>query len=465
MTYEFNPHQHVKIWLSKDRDVFLNQENQLRLVKMRAMNPNDVIHLVYAEELLSSVALAALNRFCEQHHIDPVSIEKRIVPHCLDEDELQLIALYQQEIRAIHGEGGSLAAASDILRWLKPVYSLGVYSDLDVIPNTKGLDLTVRVEAPMLCSIGSVVFPIAGLPRPIDVESITLNNDMIAVVGDDELTRQKVKAIQKQICRAYQDLCIYEAREERFARDLTDLVRPQVGYPLGLLCAAQTLLSDPSAAISGQLALMSATLPNYSPIELRRELIKDRSTTNDAYCLSKVAKVRLMYPPGHMTDALAKQMFVDILRQQIPGTMTDDERLNQARDTEYQVSLVATVVNTTGPSAVMLGLFDHVLLTHEELNEKVSPYAFDTYPELKAAFISDNSLGSLHLDSATAIVKMTGEIGSRGDQSWTEKGASAIVEREDKMIHAARDIQRAYKSYQARTSDDTTPDDQRSLKK
>ena len=43
MPYELNPHRHVKIWLSKKPDIFLNQENQLRLVRIRAQNPDDVI--------------------------------------------------------------------------------------------------------------------------------------------------------------------------------------------------------------------------------------------------------------------------------------------------------------------------------------------------------------------------------------------------------------------------------------
>ncbi len=32
MSYTFNPHHHVKIWLSKKPDSFLNFENQKRLI-------------------------------------------------------------------------------------------------------------------------------------------------------------------------------------------------------------------------------------------------------------------------------------------------------------------------------------------------------------------------------------------------------------------------------------------------
>jgi glucosyltransferase Lgt1/2/3 len=39
--YRYNPHQQVKIWLSKYPDVFLNPENQLRFVKIRVTNPHE----------------------------------------------------------------------------------------------------------------------------------------------------------------------------------------------------------------------------------------------------------------------------------------------------------------------------------------------------------------------------------------------------------------------------------------
>jgi glucosyltransferase Lgt1/2/3 len=51
MAYSFAPHRHVKIWLSKDSDIFLNLENQIRLVKMRDINPKDTINFIYDSRL------------------------------------------------------------------------------------------------------------------------------------------------------------------------------------------------------------------------------------------------------------------------------------------------------------------------------------------------------------------------------------------------------------------------------
>ncbi len=50
--YKYNPHAHVKIWLSKTPSVFMNIENQTRLIEMREKNPNDIMleaYLIHAK--------------------------------------------------------------------------------------------------------------------------------------------------------------------------------------------------------------------------------------------------------------------------------------------------------------------------------------------------------------------------------------------------------------------------------
>lgn len=115
MAYTFNPHRHVKIWLSKDPDTFLNMENQLRLVKMRGINPKDEITLVYESSLLSANALAELHAFCAKHNITPKDVTKDLLPHCKTDLERALAEKYRDEITHL-SEGGNLAVGSDILR-------------------------------------------------------------------------------------------------------------------------------------------------------------------------------------------------------------------------------------------------------------------------------------------------------------------------------------------------------------
>lgn len=52
--------------------------------------------------------------------------------NCKTTEEKKLLTIYHDELRHF-GSGGNFGTASDILRWLKPIYALGTYSDFDVI--------------------------------------------------------------------------------------------------------------------------------------------------------------------------------------------------------------------------------------------------------------------------------------------------------------------------------------------
>ena len=90
MPYTYNPHKHVKIWLSKNKDSFLNLENQLRLIKMREMNPKDEIHFVYDSQLLSEAAQKELVVFCKKHKIHNQDLRDKLFPKCTTEEERRL---------------------------------------------------------------------------------------------------------------------------------------------------------------------------------------------------------------------------------------------------------------------------------------------------------------------------------------------------------------------------------------
>ena len=149
----FNPHKHVKIWLSKNPRVFMNEENKLRLLHMRERCPGDLIQLIYDSVLLNESARDDLQAFCLKHDIKPVDVRDLISEIPEDKRHEQLLALYEDEISNLD-HGGNLAAASDILRWIKPVYTKGTYSDFDVMVQTKALPETLTINADLLLFFG-----------------------------------------------------------------------------------------------------------------------------------------------------------------------------------------------------------------------------------------------------------------------------------------------------------------------
>ena len=184
MPYHFNPHRHVRIWISKNRDTWLNSENQLRLVRMREKNKADDIYFIFDSALLSKKAIDEMNHFCSKHHITPKDIRINIIPACTTPEEQELIRLYEDEVLHLD-QGGNLAVASDLLRWVKPIYELGSYSDFDTNIDTRKLAQAIQVGSPILLNIGSTFRQAVKVSETISFpsyEDLCLNNDIIAIV-------------------------------------------------------------------------------------------------------------------------------------------------------------------------------------------------------------------------------------------------------------------------------------------
>lgn len=466
MPYLLKPHRHLKIWLSKNPDVFMNPENQWRLVQMRAKNPKDVIHLVYSRELLSPQAEEDLKAFCKKdgHNIIPLAVEdltrsianppedEKDEAGSEDENERNLYALFLREIRSLK-EGGNLAAACDILRWLKVIYSLEcVYSDLDVIVDTTGLDETIEVEAPLILRIASLKFPIMGLPGPNDLEAISLNNDTIAVVGHDALAKQKIKAIQEYIIQAYQNPRVFDKFYSQYALDLMQFINPVIGPIRGSLTVHQALAAETNAILAGQLA-DGLGLVNPDPILLRKKILEKEERSLVDFCREQLQLIN----PGvaeDMDDGEAISAYAAFLQSMTGDNLLalSKEELHKHIQTEAQTQshllYLTTVTHVSGPAALMLSLFEHVYLTASQVDKQTRPYSLLSYEGLVKAFFSTNGDASFHCQVPQRSKNQ--KIGDVGDQSWTKLGALAVVEREQKMTQAAVNTQRLFRGHQGR---------------
>ena len=188
MNYTFNLHQHVKIWLSNDPDIFLNLENGERLIKMRETNPDDEINLVYDSALLNEKALKDLAEFCNQYRVIPIDVRTQVLPHLKGHTEKKLFEFYHNEISNL-GQGGNLGAASDILRWLESVWKLGHYTDFDVEINTTNLPKDIQAQAPVLTN--TMIGPVYNCA----------NTDIILIANTPDVST-KIKGVQSALLNA-----------------------------------------------------------------------------------------------------------------------------------------------------------------------------------------------------------------------------------------------------------------------
>ncbi len=196
-----------KIWFNKDKDQFLDEENKLRFIRMREKNPGATISFLYCKYLLSSSALADMEKFCKQHKIQAVSLES--FKDKLTGDERALFTILFEELQSWRDDkGGNPAAASDIARILTPIMDqLGIYSDFDVEVDFSKLESSVPHKGCILLSPSRAIITVSNGNRSI---SYPINNEFIACARDEAGNLHKdaldfIKGLQASIVAAYSD--------------------------------------------------------------------------------------------------------------------------------------------------------------------------------------------------------------------------------------------------------------------
>ncbi len=304
-SYTYNPHRHVKIWLGD-----LPFENQLRLVRMRAINPKDEIHLVYDSNLLVETTPEALKSLADKHEIKLIDVVDLKEEKEITESEGSLLNVYKKEVE---GGDGNLGVASDLLRWL--TYPLGTYTDFDVTVNTQDLPPEITVEAPMLFSLGSLPAPDYG------AESLFLNNDIFAVV-DPEAAKDQIEKMQKTLCESFLDKNNpYEKVQKKMKEDIGNYV------PKFLL--NKTLSMDPTYQNLSTLNLLTRkNKSDYSQKKLRQLIM----TKKNNFQLLKTSVITTSGPTALIYNLFGKTIHEedDFNRDIVPYAFANYKGLGKA---------------------------------------------------------------------------------------------------------------------------------------
>ena len=439
VTYNFNPHRHVKIWLSKDKDIFLNLENRVRLVKMRVINPNDEINLIYDSNLLSVNALKELDIFCTKYNIVAKDIQKDIIPRCETIEEKNLIEIYNDEL--LHLEtGGNLIVGSSVLRWLKPVYELGTYTDFYVSVDTRTLPDTLSVKAPLLLNVGS--FDVTE-----DVEFVNANSDILTV-ADNQAALPYIQKIQKAIyanCsrQPHQAQHYMERYQKQLRNRISEILPPSM---------AQFFLSQgPIAQNLEQIDGLADLGKEKTAREARNQIINDTANNlilakNILTSYLRLSDLEIIKAAANWQRAIMKQklgwigwFFLTAKQykhiETIVSIRDDHEFLTKIRESTRMGLLFHNVAYTTGSIALSNILFDNLLHKKDIVKKKIEPLSFARYG-LDKAFLSENGL-TLHGSIKTAATKLgVLEPGVGSDLSWLQEGQAATVLREQKIIEA-----------------------------
>lgn len=423
--YLYNPHHHVKIWFSNNPDIFMNTENQMRLIGMREKNPNDTIHLVYDSSLLNDKSIEHLKNFCVKYGISPVDADTFDKQLQTDEEHI-LYGFYKDEITHLK-EGGNLAVASDIIRWLPPVYKCGTYTDFDVPVDTTDLPDIVIVETPLLLNLGSL--------RIKNQELILTNNDYIAVV-DPVAAKVEINQVQTgliQLLSHYSNDFI-EKSEQELIRD-------------GFL--SQFLVSFMKNRSESEYILKSKSFFSDQKQRTSRELRRDINEV--------MSDPDRFLDFNRITPAESHESVIERLRTELKNQLglikwlffrkeyneinqilqePDDVLLPYLMKKERSLYLKSIVVCTTGPISIANCLFNGYVFSTRFFTELLSPYSFNSYG-LQNSFQSKNSIG-LHENIFSMMNFLGAEDGELNDSSWLENGLR-LQKRREELLEERKD--------------------------
>lgn len=429
MTYQYNPHSHVKIWISKNPDLFMNFENQCRLIGMREQCPNDSFHLIYDSSMLNPVAQDELQKYCLENRITPVDAHLFDEAQLNSDDERALYKKYKDEVTHLD-QGGNLAVCSDILRWLSPCYRLGTYLDLDVPLNTSQLPETMRVNSPLLLNIGS-------LSLFADQEVLIVNNDYIAIV-DEAAAKPYIEKIHQALLNKLND----------YSADFVDTTEKQLsqkGFLNRLAVKAFHARAEAEYIKKTQQLVLPVGVPHTS--RNVRAYVQEVMTDKEKY-------LNFHRGQGNETDAeLIKRLRAELRAQQgwikwfffnseyneiRHGLALDDDRfLQYMMKKERSLYLKSIVVCTTGPLEIESALFGYTL-DKKDVARKVLPFAFRQY-QLHQAFVSPNGI-PLYENPIRMLSFLGADVGALNDSSWLEEGVSLQQQREEGLLAKKQEL-------------------------
>lgn len=204
--FRFSTKKHYKIWFSMDPDTFMDVENCLRFIRAVKSNPGHRFTLIYSGKCLSESALRNLKKFCDptKHGIIPLNFDTEIKEHLEHKQDQELFRLAETEIQnTITKQGGSFAAASDIIRLIIPVIAqCGIYGDFEPEFNFKDYSDYIERPVPLIMDVSTLK------------QGLQFNNDRIAVSLDKEDPAKLSTEAIKRLRVAQQELIANYAKPQ-----------------------------------------------------------------------------------------------------------------------------------------------------------------------------------------------------------------------------------------------------------
>ncbi|MDF1683853.1 MAG: glycosyltransferase family 88 protein [Legionellaceae bacterium] len=480
--YLFNTQNHMRIWFSGNPDVFLNDENQLRLVQFRQKNPRANMTFLYSSSMLSANTVEDLRVFCEKQNFTPLDFDTDLLAECCEQTDIELHQIAKTELDAyVTQQGGNLAAASDITRLITPLLARGTYSDFDTNITVESLPDIMEVDGPVLLDIGSVRQLIMGI---IPSEVPLINNDIIGVSMQDgefnPVAKELINYLQQKVITAYRQdvlttfsqlsdnpLMASSMLTQYFKLKFFDELFKQVPHmsvtdfrlsldksTRNIFSSFRLMRSEDRAALTQGLdeALdrkMQIALENMSNEDFPDEILpEEQAVIRETYLRNLKSSLQqsvtaLLAISPQQAEALNVQYSL------IKNNDNPEEcyQLLQSQASGLRASLlIGSVTLFSGPMQLAVAVQDLSFLEVSD-DERASISFKELSFDRSHLFENFNSGQSFRLGTSAEVVQssMTAEkTGTVCDLSWIPQGKEFIHKREEKLHAAAQTIQKKW---------------------
>lgn len=437
MVFLFNPHRHVKIWLSGNEEVFMPLVNQLRLIHMRLKNPSAVISFIFDSTLLNHKAIEQCFRFCHQHRVQAYDAQSLIM-RCTSNEEIQLRKLYLDEIHHLD-KGGNLGSASDKLRLLSPIYQLGTYTDFDVTIETEGLPQIIPLQQPLLLHISS-----HSKQKDDTNEFISVNNDCL-LIADEIAALPLISKIQQIGIFLSNKQNPTNPNQAYLANDINEIKLQNLLQNLSYHQSARVMRHSIIKLCRSNDTFYRFLLAN-NELLIKADVIGFPSTTmrpNLEHFNNFAASIRFQLEHIVLTSTNTEQIR-EI--QNILSKKDNNALLDFFRHQSLEQLIRTTVIDTLGPQAYMLGLFQTNYFSKIEVDKKIRLFTLEHYG-LDQHFITTNTT-KLHLSSAQKQAHLKN---SNNDLSWMSFGQEKLLFKAEQITKAVLKLQHSWLDKHPRT--------------
>lgn len=444
--FKIHTDNHFKIWFSKDKDVFLDFENQLRLVRARLVNPEAKIHFIYSSKWLSTKAKDELTRFCNKHRITPVDFDTEIKNILKSKNDKKLYALAKKEIQfACENKGGNLAGASDCVRVILAVLKkYGIYTDHDVEINLSKKRKVLNIKSPVLIQAkrqaNSNAFPelntdtFAVARHPSDPSTLCDEGVKRTIVMQDEIIKRYENpkaALFNHTIKGATTTTMNDPNMARIVEHYFDT------HPKASLFAFRRYIEKLTAfdlIVSMDSQSQQEVIGNTSINELTHE--------EAIYSLS-ANLVKQMMPDHHDISAVLASLDHHHVAESVLKTLRH----------KIGAELVFAISGPINLGVLYKDVIGDGEITNHKLSKLIKLYTNSGVDENfgKNCIQSNNSIATLAAQvNEKPLTSALDLIGITADKSWTLEGAQKKQERIDNMHQAAGTIQHAWRHFQKR---------------